>query len=81
MNFFIWTKKGIIIVNDVICYIFRGVIEALTVFCRLTLPGKIVKYIGERIVFQEVKEGSRVEVMGMGFPQAFSYAFTTSSTL
>ncbi len=61
--------------GDFVVYGHEGVIEALTVFCRLTLPGKIVKYIGERIVFQEVKEGSRVEVMGMGL-QFFDIAST-----
>lgn len=61
--------------GDFVVYGHEGVIEALTVFCRLTLSGKMVKYIGERIVFQRVEEGDRVEVLGMEL-QFFDIAST-----
>lgn len=60
---------------DFLVYGHEEVIEALTVFCRLTLPGKIVKHIGERIVFQKVEAGSWAEVSGMGL-QFFDIAST-----
>ncbi len=52
--------------DDFVVYGHEEVVDALTIFCRLTLPAKIVKYIGERIVFQKVGEGDRAEVLGMG---------------
>ena len=41
------------------------VIDALRTFCRLTLPGKILKYIDERIFWGEVKDGTRKEILGL----------------
>lgn len=51
--------------GDFILFGHKGVVEALSVFCRLTLPGKIRQHIGERIRFCEVAEGNRVEAAGM----------------
>lgn len=61
--------------GDFKLYGHEGVIEALRVFCRLTLPGKIVKYIGDRIMFCEVADGDRVEAVGMKL-QFFDIAST-----
>lgn len=51
--------------GNFILYGHDEVVNALTLFCRLTLPAKIVKYIGGRILFREVTDGSRVEAAGM----------------
>lgn len=51
--------------GDFILYGHDGVVEALSVFCRLTLPQKIRKHIGGRIHFCEVTEGSRAETAGL----------------
>lgn len=51
--------------GNFILYGHDEVINALTTICRLTLSGKIVKYIGDRILFQEVTDGSRAEIMDM----------------
>ena len=61
--------------GNFVVYGHEEVIDALTLFCRLTLSGKIVKYIGERIVFQRVEDGSRAEVCGMKL-QLFDIAST-----
>lgn len=51
--------------GEFVIYGHDEVVEALSVFCRLTLPGKIVKYIGERIHFCKVKNDERVSILGM----------------
>lgn len=43
--------------RNFIVYGHNEVIDALRTFCRLTLPGKILKYIDERIFWGEVKDG------------------------
>lgn len=48
-----------------VIYGHEGVIHALRVFCSLTLPQKVVRYVGERIRLCEVKDEERVEVMGI----------------
>ena len=45
--------------GNFIVYGHNEVIDALRTFCRLTLPGKILKYIDERIFWGEVKDGTR----------------------
>lgn len=53
--------------GDFIIYGHHEVIDALRTFCRLTLPGKILKYIDGRICFEEVGHDTRKEIMGMSF--------------
>ena len=51
--------------GNFIVYGHNEVIDALRTFCRLTLPGKILKYIDERIFWGEVKDGTRKEILGL----------------
>ena len=51
--------------RNFIVYGHNEVIDALRTFCRLTLPGKILKYIDERIFWGEVKDGTRKEILGL----------------
>lgn len=51
--------------GELMLYGHDEVLEALSVFCRLTLPGRIVKYVGQQIHFHEVKEGDRVQAVGL----------------
>ena len=52
-------------VDTLTIYGHNEVLEALATFCRLTLPKKIVKYIGERIFLCEVRDGDEAEAMDM----------------
>lgn len=61
--------------GDLTIYGHEGVLEALTTFCRLTLPKKIVNYFGERIHLCEVKDGDCADAMGMKL-QFFDIAST-----
>lgn len=61
--------------GDFVLYGHEGVVEALRIFCRLTLPAKIAGYIGERIQLCEVVEGERAEVLGIDL-QFFDIAST-----
>lgn len=51
--------------GDFIIYGHDEVLRTLSVFCELTLPGKIVKFLGNRIQLREVKEGSVEKIIGM----------------
>jgi len=53
--------------GDLLIYGHEGVIEALTVFCRLTLSQKMLRYIGSRIQFCEVKNDGQAEILGLPF--------------
>ena len=62
--------------GNFIVYGHNEVIDALRTFCRLTLPGKILKYIDERIFWGEVKDGTRKEILGLPicfFDSGFCY--------
>lgn len=49
--------------GDFIIYGHDEVVQALTTFCRLTLPKKIMKYVGVHIQFREVKDGDLAEAI------------------
>lgn len=51
------------------------VLETLMMICRLTLPQKIVKCIGDRILFCEMKDGEKVLAIGINL-QCFDIAST-----
>ena len=53
--------------GEFIVYGHDEVVESLLTFCRLTLPGKIVKYIGNGIQLCEVTDGRQITAMGMKF--------------
>lgn len=53
--------------GDLLIYGHEGIVEALCVFCRLTLPQKILRYVESRIRFCEVKNDERVEILGLPF--------------
>lgn len=56
-------------------YAHADLVQAVITFCRLTLPEKITRLMGERILFCEVKENSRAEAAGMQL-QFFDIAST-----
>lgn len=62
-------------VDNLTIYGHNEVLEALTTFCRLTLPKKIVNYIGQRILLCEVRDGDDADVMDMNL-QFFDIAST-----
>lgn len=39
--------------------------ETLVTICKLTLAGKFMKCVGDRIIIEKIKDGDRAEVMGM----------------
>lgn len=61
--------------GDFTIYGHEGVVEAIRVICRLTLQGKIVRYLGERIRLCVVADGDRAEAVGMRL-QFFDIAST-----
>lgn len=61
--------------GDFVIYGHDEVVKALTVFCQLTLPRKIVRYLGVRIRLHEVTNGEKAEALGMEL-QFFDIAST-----
>lgn len=61
--------------GDFIIYGHDEVVKALTVFCQLTLPRKIVQYMDSRIRLCEVTDGENVNATGMEL-QFFDIAST-----
>ncbi len=48
-------------------YCHRELVEIITTICRYTLPAKLTRTFGERILFREVADGEQVQIQGMPF--------------